>query len=365
MKKILSLFLLCGTALTAGAQGVYQIGNSDFETEWSDNNEPGSGWYGFVSAGGNLSNMKNISKGTLSKVTGAEAHGGSGTSVLLQSKNIASIAKANGNMTTGQINMGSSKPADQSNYNHTARGSYATQLAGLPDSLAYYGKFTRGTGGDGEYTGRCNAVIHGDIDYMDPYETDANVAAYKVAGATVYSTVTDEWTRYVGAFDYTGVTSDVVYILASFTTNETPGASKNDKFYIDDIELIYNSELTSFTYDGTSHTAADDLSAVAYDATKLGDIVTNGRGATTETSYDATSGVLTITVKGNDYEVNAENVHTYTVQFQKPEPTAISAVAAEAATDAPAYDLRGVRVAKGTKALPKGVYVVGGKKVVK
>lgn len=314
MKKIL-LMLFGAACLTASAQ-VYQIGNSDFETDWADNNEPGNGWYSFSSAGGKLSSMKSFSKSTLTKVTGENAHGGSGTSVLLQSISIIEV-KANGNMTTGQINMGAKKPESESNYNHTARGSYATQLAGTPDSIAFYGKFSRSSK-TGTYTGRLNAIIHGDIDYKDPYETDANAAAYKIAQATVYSTVTDTWTRYCGPFTYTGVTGSTMYILASFTTNETPGGSSGDKFYIDDVSLIYNSEMVSFVYDGTTYTAASDLSAVAYDATKMGAITTNGKGATTTTAYDEATGTLTITVKGNDISVNASNYHTYTLQFAKP-----------------------------------------------
>lgn len=376
MKKI--LLMLFGAACLTGNAQVYQIGNSDFET-WSDDNEPGSGWYSFSSAGGSLNSFKMASKSTLTKVSGSEAHGGSGTSVLLQSKKVAT-ANANGNMTTGQINMGNISPSNKSNYNHTVRGSYATQLAGTPDSIAFYGKFTRG--GSGTYTGRCNAIIHGDFDYKDPYETDANAAAYKIAQATVYSTVTDTWTRYCGPFTYTGVTGDKMYILASFTTNETPGGSTGDKFYIDDVSLIYNSELVSFVYDGTTYTAASDLSTVAYDASKMGAITTNGKGATTETTYDETTGILTITVKGNDISVNASNYHSYTLQFAKPEapkttyngglvviingyatdPQSTDIYMTEDADGTYTLSLNNFMLGEGDEAIPVGNIVLGGLK---
>lgn len=50
MRKIL-FTILSAAALTVSAQtGVYQVGNSDFETKWTNDNEPGNGWNSFGSA---------------------------------------------------------------------------------------------------------------------------------------------------------------------------------------------------------------------------------------------------------------------------------------------------------------------------
>lgn len=315
MKKVLTIVALTFGILNANAQ--YQIGNSDFESWGSDANEPGSGWYSFSSATGSFSSFSSSSKSTCTKVTGTDACGGSGTSVLLESKKVV-IANANGNLTTGIINMGSTTPSNSANYNYTDRnGSNHWSMTGHPDSLVYWGKFTRG--GSGTYTGRCHAILHGDIDYKDPYETSANEASYKIAEAAVYCTETDTWTRYSGPFNYTGVTSGTMYLLASFTTNETPGGSKGDKFYIDNVQLIYNSELASATYDGTAVSFTNDTATVdaLYDESKLA-LTSNGHGASIEKSYDASTAALTITVKGEDISVNASNYHTYTIQFKMP-----------------------------------------------
>ena len=43
----------------------------------------------------------------------------------------------------------------------------------------------------------------------------------------------------------------------------------------------------------------------------------NSKGATVETSYDESTSVLTLTVKGNDISVNPDNQHAYTIQLQK------------------------------------------------
>lgn len=317
MRKMI-FTILSAAALTVSAQtGVYQVGNSDFETKWTDDNEPGKGWNSFGSAntsglsGFIASFAQSSSKKNTVKTTG---HNGSATAVQLKSSSIFGT-KANGNLTTGTINMGSSTPTDKKNYNYTAlSGNYKNcRFAGRPDSVVYYAKFKRG--GSGDYKGRLHALIHGNYAYKDPYETAANKAKYLIAEATVYADVSSDWVRYSGAFTYTGKEDATSYLLASFTTNETPGATANDEFDIDDISFIYNSQLASVTYDGANVSVATAMNvAKAYDPNKIA-LTANGVGASIEKSYNATTGLLTITVKGNDVSVNPTNVHTYTIQF--------------------------------------------------
>lgn len=92
--------------------------------------------------------------------------------------------------------------------------------------------------------------------------------------------------------------------------------------WADDFKFVYYSELNSLKYDskeyykeGTNNYSIDAV----YDDSKL-TCTSNGKGATIETSYKEDEALLTITVKGNDVSVNPENVHTYTVQFAKPQP---------------------------------------------
>lgn len=92
---------------------------------------------------------------------------------------------------------------------------------------------------------------------------------------------------------------------------------------IDDVKLIYNSELASLTYDGKSITVQEnmDLSDQMYDENKLGYTLT-GKGATVDKSFNKVTGVLTLIVKGNDWtEENPSNQNIYTVQFAKPIPS--------------------------------------------
>lgn len=328
MRHFLLTSFFAALALSLSAQtGAFQVNNSGFET-WKDVNEPGDGWYSFVSAntsglGGFIGGMaKSSSKKNTVKTTGR-----TGNAVLLKSSSIFGT-KANGNLTTGCINMGSSTPANAANYNYTNRsGVNSCLFAGRPDSLVFYAKFKRGQGGNDTYTGRCHAVLHGDIDYKDPHETEENKAKYLIGETTIYSTVTDEWTRYVGAFTYTGTTAEKMYMLASFTTNETPGASYNDEFSIDDVQFIYNSRLKSIAYKGVAVpiSAQVDLSTETYEPAALV-LAADGVGAGIDTTYNQVTRVLTVTVKGNDISVSPDNVHSYQIQFGEAAKPALASV---------------------------------------
>lgn len=63
-----------------------------------------------------------------------------------------------------------------------------------------------------------------------------------------------------------------------------------------------------------------DLSEQKYDENKLSYTLT-GKGATVDNSYDEATGVLTLTVKGNDWtEEDPSNQHEYKIQFATPKP---------------------------------------------
>lgn len=96
-----------------------------------------------------------------------------------------------------------------------------------------------------------------------------------------------------------------------------------NQLWADDFEFVYYSELASLTYDGKLITVQEnmDLSDQMYDENKLGYTLT-GKGATVDKSFNKVTGVLTLTVKGNDWtEVNPSNQHVYTIQFAKPIPS--------------------------------------------
>lgn len=322
MKKFITLMILSALCLGAKAQleGVFQIPNSDFET-WANEKEPGNGWNSFNSATGTWVGAKGSAPAP-SKFT--PAHDGS-YAVKIYSKS-AFGQKANGNLTTGIINMGSTTPSNAANYNFTKRDdpSHCLKFVGMPDAAECYAKFTSG----GSPNGRLQFIIHGDVNYTDPESSHSqqglgsDYAKYKVASAAIIITACTEWTKFTADFTYTGndETPNVHYMLASATTNPTPGGSAKDYLYLDDVKLIYYHSLDKCTYNGDQVEFDKNNSAsvsALYDENKLA-YVQKGVGAEVEKAYDDVTGMLTITVKGNDYSADKTSVTTYTIQFKKP-----------------------------------------------
>lgn len=89
---------------------------------------------------------------------------------------------------------------------------------------------------------------------------------------------------------------------------------------IDDVKLIYYSDLKSLSYDGTPINIADpeniQIAAKNFDLSKVS--CTSGKGADIQTSYDEGTRILTITIEGNDISENSENHHEYSVKIVPP-----------------------------------------------
>lgn len=311
-KTILFTFILCSLQFAA-AQGVYQFVDPGFERYTADG-EPGNGWNSFSSATGKLSSMKGQSPSPKHVSPGAN---GTNHAVKIWSKSILGV-KANGNLTTGIINMGSATPSSASNYNYTKRSdsSHSLQFSGRPDAVTFYARFTSG----GSPNGRGQFIIHdGDVDYQDPEVSSQT--ANRVGKATVLVPASSDWVQYTGEFTYDKARTATQYLLASFTTNPTPGGSAGDYLDIDEINFIYYHELTSLTYDGRIIDLAAaqsvngyNLAPTTYDAAKLSYAI-KGVAATAETDYQALSGTLTITVKGDDFTANPNSKTIYTLFF--------------------------------------------------
>lgn len=343
MKKIFTFAaLLCATWMNA--QGVYQIPNSDFEGEWKTQTRkkytettPES-WNSFYSAKTNSTTdmafvtiFSGAQCGVLSK--SSDAHSGNGAALITATQNmLGSIS--NGNLTTGIINMGSSTANNPENYNFSDMSSEtgSCKFTGLPDAVRFWVKFDSKNASKGNAS--ANMVLHTDAGYSDP-STRMGVeaeAASRIAKAYQEISPNNSWVEYVVPFAYNENNSYLSYtgqkfLLVSFSTNKTPGAGSNgDALTIDDIQMIYYSELASLNYGGQDYFQQGNTNYTIdalYDESKL-TCTSNGKGATIEKSYDEASAVLTITVKGNDFSVNSSNVHTYKVQFAKPQPVVTS-----------------------------------------
>ena len=234
MKKIYASFFTILFSLAAFGQ---QIDNGSMEN-WDNlgsNDEEPSNWNSFMNASGGLSLFA-------SKQVGQSTDIRSGTSgmysVRVFSKSTIGII-ANGNLTLGRINMGSSTPSSTSNYNYTVTGNsdFSQQLNSTPDSIVFWVKYNNSSSSD---LARIKAIIHDDYDYVDPMTSESE--QHVVADAALnFESTNGSWVRKSVPFDYVGPSTTPEYILVTFTTNMIPGGGSNgDEIFIDDVELIYS-----------------------------------------------------------------------------------------------------------------------------
>lgn len=137
-----------------------------------------------------------------------------------------------------------------------------------------------------------------------------------------------EWKTLTIPFNYTSdATPEKINVIFSsadyFGDRDAIGAGNS--LTIDNVELIYNSQLASLAYNGT---AIENFNKDKEYYTVTGEYaegcltaVSDGAGATTSIGYNATTRIATITVQGNDVSVNPDNQHVYYVMFA-PETTA-------------------------------------------
>lgn len=281
---------------------------------------------------------------------------------------------------------------------------------GCPDAIALKYKRSHGTANAGErasviaYTWRGTFTqenVPGNTSLSKPVTTtmvdrDRNILGLTTAtGGNVSKS--DDAALIAKAEAYIeGDAAEWVDLLVPFTYNESVEAgtapeklnvilSANDYFAdrstigkdntleVDSVRLLYYTTLRSLAVNGMplDVTQAKDFvipvpEGQALDPSALQvEAQPTGAGARVMPAFDPTTMTLTLRVEGGDISVCPDNFSLYTIRFAVPD--AIGAVA----TDAPSrargvYTLSGVRVADSLdSSLPRGIYIVNGKKVVK
>lgn len=319
MKRIATLLaLLAFAGQWAAAQ--YQIPNSGFE-EWesvSSGMEP-KYWNSFVTGTGSAKSMA-----AQEKVKPETGRTGNYSAKIWQNKPVSFLdIIAQGNVTTGCINMGSTNAADaQGNFNYENYGDgQARKFTGRPDKMRFFVK-SKTSGW------RANTILHTAGNYQDAEYNGENKLKWK-ADATVVgkaeqvaSPAYSSWTEIVIPFKYYGEVTTYykatagalpVYALVTFTTNKPGGGADKDWLLIDDLEYVYLHSLTGISYNGAGWTvpSVNGTQSVtipsAYDASKLAG-TSDGRFATIDKSFNAATGLLTVSVKGDDYGVASTEV---------------------------------------------------------
>lgn len=188
--------------------------------------------------------------------------------------------------------------------------------------------------------------------------------ALLIASYEEYLTESSSGTKII-EFDYKDKNATPEKINIIFASNDyfsqtvagKSGASVNDicnSLTISDVKLIYYHSLDKCTYDGQQVTFDGKNSAsvsALYDRSKLF-YEKKGVGATVKEEYNNATGVLTITVKGNDYSADITSVTTYTIQFYNASATLAVNSAAQYGTFCAPFD---VTIPEGVKA-----YTIGG-----
>lgn len=229
-----------------GTQQLPNRGFEDYDNLGKENVEP-VGWNSFMTAN-SAGGLIDLGKAKRLDRSDERRPGSPGLySMRVFAKSVAGV-NANGNVTTGRINMGSTTPDSPSNYNYTDRGAsgFNMPFTVVPDSMIIWARYSK----PGE-EGQIRAVIHNDANGRDP-GTDMNGA---VAIATINPTAgSGGWIRYSAPFKRDNCNSnDPRYILVSITTNKKPGGAVAE-LWVDDILFYYvptlvMGEIGKLTYD--------------------------------------------------------------------------------------------------------------------
>ena len=339
----------------------YQLPNSGFEEYRKEGSvdEP-IGWHSFASATGSYaSTAKGLGTYTLI-ADGTSRPGSSGTkSILLQSASLSlffSTIIANGTMTTGRMVAGAKSASHKKNHAELNMAStdkdsngdpFYAPMNGRPDSLAVWVKFTQGKAVAAHPYATVSAAITDGTYYQEP-EDKAYTNVLARAQNNKIETKSGAWQRIVVPFNYVNNSVEGKAILVTLSTNADPGqGSKGDKLYVDDIELIYNSQLRSLAIDGTA-VAGFAPATLSYqlkvnEAPALDKITAETAGALVKKAIAPTANGWDVTLTSMANDLKSQTV--YTLHFTKDTSTGISTVDNSSANRIVAiYNLQGVKV---------------------
>ena len=317
----------------AFAQDVFQLTNAGFE-EWENGSTSKPvAWNTYETAQGSLAGTAS-NKNQCKKSTDVRPGSKGAFSVYAISRSILGIP-ANGIITSGVINAGAMSADNPQNNNQTVAGdsNKSMKFTGRPDSVVAWIKAKPKDSGQ---SGRFYIILHDNSDFQDPVNSSSDWNKVS-AVAGVNPQANSNWVRYACPFYYKGETHNIAggnrtpgleltgnerpyYVLATISTNYLAGkGSAGDEIYVDDIEMIYNSQLTSVAINGTNFNEfSKDVYAYNVSGKYTDGAVTyksNGRYATIEESYNETNKTLTLTVKGDNYSADNTNKHVYTFTF--------------------------------------------------
>lgn len=310
---------------------VYQFENPGFE-QWDGGNadEP-TGWNSYPSANCTMLIGCSTAKTKRHERSSDTRPGSTGSySCLIYAKSALGVV-ANGALTSGQMQLVSLNTSSAANGNRTIQNNndFNHRLNAKPDSIVFWAKVVNASDGS---QACCHLYIHDNFNLQDPLggNEDSNFKSHIIGMVPSYNFTNNgsTWQRHSTPIRYDGdtcrSTNDPEYILITFSTNylAMQGAN-NDKLYIDDIELIYNANLSSITVNGQNIPNFNQNTTEYYVDVECGG--TNYISATTAsprasytTSLSSDGKTATITVNHGD------KTKTYTVHYHPAVTTQIA-----------------------------------------
>lgn len=369
--------------------GGYQIENSGFENFHTatyvdgknkyTSDEPNA-WHSFnsgIATGSESFFTKYALQNGNTSVSDDVRPGSTGTkSVAIKSSIVMGFQSANGTMTTGRLQAGSTTATDAANCSFLDMSStdtdgngdpFYTVLNGRPDALSVWVKYKQGQVNEQYPYATVSAVITDGTRYQDPEDKAYTNVVAKAQDKTIESKEF-EWQNLVIPFDYTSYASNDAQakaLLVTISTNAQPGvgsmdAENPDMIIVDDISLVYNSHLASLKVKGTE-VEGFDKNVLSYDlkgegAISVDDIeaVSDGQGAYVTKAIEGTDkGVkVTITVTSNDLKTT----NVYTLNIEGATTTGINKVETTTGKGTAAiYNVNGQRVDNMSQ---KGLYII-------
>lgn len=247
--------------------GITQIGNGDFE-DWrnvtSKNHAPNN-WNSFETAkSANMFTDMAIAQ-QVAMVEGGRPGSDGLYCVEIYSRDV-SLAKPNGNLTLGCINAGSTTADDKANHNFSdiSNPAKSETISRIPSAIKFWAKFVPNSESS---NARMAATVHDAYNYIT-YGTskhdseDIENKSHAIAQAELNFPAC-EWTPITVPFTRTGnAIGTQMYIVVNFSTNPIPsGGGASDHLYIDDVELVYDTEESTpapTVYNKNMSVVADD-----------------------------------------------------------------------------------------------------------
>lgn len=200
----------------------------------------------------------------------------------------------------------------------------------------------------------------------DPATHSADAKLIAKLEQSISESTNGTWKSMTIPFTYNDDTAVPEYINVIFAANDyfgdRNGIVAGNSLTIDNVKLVYYHALNSLTYNGTPVANFDEGTTeytlngkLAEDFGKV-KFTVKGVGATYEVAKDEVNNVATITVKGNDYDVNPSSKTVYTIKFDG--TVGINGITTSTNTaNGAIYDLSGRQL----KTMQKGINIVRGK----